>query len=44
MSRIIPIPKNKNTKKCEEYRPVKLLPKYEQILEQLVDFREKWDV
>lgn len=33
---IVPIPKIKQTKKCEEYRPINILPKYEQILEIIV--------
>jgi len=36
LSTIIPIPKVKNTRKCEEFRPINTLPKYEQILEVII--------
>lgn len=35
-SKIVPIPKVPLTKKCEEFRPINMLPVYEQILEVIV--------
>lgn len=36
LSTIVPIEKVRNTKKCEEYRPINMVPTYEKLLETVV--------
>jgi hypothetical protein len=43
---VTPVPKIVNTKRCEEFRPINIVPVYEKVLEvavkkQLQDFCEK---